>query len=95
MTKLSVIGGYPKLKKRIYSRVTDSDLKSSDQMFRWSLELADYRGKWGFDTQVFRDKWCKEIRPKLLAFEDYTWGQLASQSKGQAQASLCFRLKPD
>jgi len=52
-------------------------------MFRWSLDLADYRGKWGFDTKVFRDKWCKEIRPKLLSFEDFTWGQLASQPKGR------------
>ena len=36
--------------------ITDHDLKSSREMFQWSLEIADYGNNWGFNTNVLRDE---------------------------------------
>lgn len=83
MTKIPVAARYLHFEKGSYSRVTDLDLKSSGDLFQWSLNLADHHGKWGFNDIVFRDKWCSDIRPKLLEFEKLTWGELASQAKGR------------
>ncbi len=63
------------------------DLRSSRDMFHWSLMLADYGGKWGFNTKVFRNNWCTDILPKLLEFEKLTWGQLTSQHKGRGSGT--------
>ncbi|MCY4224507.1 MAG: hypothetical protein OXF06_06685 [Bacteroidetes bacterium] len=87
MAKNPITRGYPHIEKSVYPRITDSDLRSSRDMFHWSLMLADYGGKWGFNTKLFRDKWCINILPKLLDFEKLTWGQLATQHKGRGSGT--------
>ena len=67
--------------------VTDHDLKSSREMFHWSLEIADYGNDWGFNTDILRDEWCPKILPKLKEFERLTWGQLANQAKGRGSGT--------
>lgn len=69
--------------KEAFSAVTDTDLKSSSEMFQWSLELADHESAWGFNTRVFKDEWCSKILPKLENFEKLTWGELSNQPKGR------------
>jgi len=69
MAKHSATRSYPHIEKSTYPSVTDADLRSSKNLFQWSLNPTDYGGKWGFDTKVFRDTWCQDILPKLLEFE--------------------------
>ena len=87
MTKVAVAVGQPISEKKVAPPVTDPDLKSSKAPFRWSLERADYRGRWGFDTKVFRNDWCVRICRKLKEFEKLTWGQLANQPKGRGSGT--------
>ncbi len=86
----NIIRGYPNIEKSVSPRITDMDLRSSRDMFHWSLMLADYGGKWGFNTKVFRNNWCTDILPKLLEFEKLTWGQLTSQHKGRGSGTIMY-----
>lgn len=59
--------------KSIRIAYDDFDLKSNHQPFEWSLEIADFGGRWGFNNKVFRNEWCNNILPKLLNFEKKSW----------------------
>ena len=68
-------------------RVTDQDLKSDHSRFAWSLELADYGGKWGFTTEVFRSAWCDKILSKLRHYEGSKWAEIANATGGRSSGT--------
>ncbi len=73
--------------KEARGRVTDQDLKSNHNKFEWSLALADYVGKWGFTTEVFRSEWCSKILPKLKDYEANKWTEIANATSGRSRGT--------
>ena len=63
----------------------DKDLKTSQSPFKWSLQLADREGRWGFNDKVFADSWCGDILLKLQALEMKTWAIIANDSSGKSK----------
>lgn len=77
----------PREKKSARSDISDLELKSSQNHFAWSLDLADYDWKWGFGTSVFRNEWCKHILGKLKEFESKSWAIIANDSSGKTSGT--------
>lgn len=73
--------------KEARGRVTDQDLKSNHNKFEWSLALADYDGKWGFTTEVFRSEWCGKILQKLKNYESNKWTEIANPTSGRSSGT--------
>lgn len=66
---------------------SDQDLKTSQQLFKWSTELIDSGGKWALCASVFRNHWCKRILPKLVEYERKTWATIANDSSGKSRGT--------
>ena len=66
---------------------TDQELKSSQKPFRWSLEIADCSGEWGFTAELFKSKWCNGLLKKFLELEKTTWAIIANQTGGPSRGT--------
>ena len=51
-------------------RLSDVQLKQNSRRFEWSLDIAEFFGRWGLTTDVFKNKWCDRKNGLLKALSD-------------------------